>query len=410
MVRAWSQKPSALADRVVTETMRLIETIKKRFWVILIGTGLALSPIHNLWLTNAATNSQGEVLFFLPAFGYLLLIMGAGLFLLYSWDRVKANGLGDKRIWIPLLVIVGAIGLSGTAIDGSIQDKIAPLGMGAVLFALYLAARMLGKELFYPLAIGVAIGSLGILAHQIVHPGAVTGGFIFEQNFDIATGYILMGAVLFVHRWRWWLASLAVVALLVSGAPEAVFALGVVGLFGLFRRDWSKRAAPMAAVIGLLLIVGLATGLLQSAYSYVRASIMQTPTAHYVSPDGEERLVSPLDMRWLVIRDAMIDIQPLGIGYGLTNFRPTTVHNVPLIIIQQLGWPGVLAAIAWLWVTTWCLRKTRWKYAWVAVVALSVFDHFLWTQLAPVWWMLIGASTAGSTLEGGSDLVFRRAT
>ena len=392
--------------------MRLIRSMKERLWVILIGVGLALSPIHNLWLTELATNSQGETLFFLPAFGYLLLIMGVGLCLLYNWEKVRANGLGDKRIWIPLLVIVGAIGLSGIAIDGSIQDKIAPLGMGAVLFALYLAARILGKELFYPLAIGAAIGSLGIIAHQTIYPGAVTGGFVFEQNCDIATGYILLGAALFIHRWRWVLASLAIVALLASGTPEAVFALGVVGLFGLIRRDWSKRIIPMVAVLGLLLTVGLATGQLQGAYSYVRDSITRTPTAYYTSPEGEERLVSPLDVRWLVIRDAMTDIQPLGDGYGVTNFRPTTVHNVPLILIQQMGWPGVLAAVAWLWVTIWCLRRTRWKYAWVSVIALSIFDHFLWTQLAPVFWLLVGVSTIGSALEkeGENDLVFRRAT
>jgi hypothetical protein len=392
--------------------MRLVKAVKERFWVILIGTGLAISPIHNVWLTNLATNSKGEVVFFLPAFGYLLLIMGVGLFLLYNWEKIKREGFGDKRIWIPLLVIVGAIGLSGIVINGSVQDKVAPLGMGVALFALYLAARVLGKELFYPLVIGTAIGSLGIVLYQAIHPGAVAGGFVFEQNFDIATGYILLGAALFVHRWRWILASLAVVALLVSGAPEAVFALGVVGIFGLVRRDWSKRIVPMVVVLGIFLVVGLATGLLQGAYSYVQDSITRTPTAHYTSPEGEERLVSPLDVRWLVIRDAMTDIRSLGIGYGITNFRPTTVHNVPLIIIQQLGWPGVLAAIAWLWTTIWCLRKTRWKYAWVAVIALSIFDHYLWTQLAPVWWILIGVSITGSTLgkEEESDLVFRRTT
>lgn len=386
--------------------MRLAKGVKERLWVILIGVGLALSPIHNLWLTNLATTKQGETLFFLPAFGYLLLIMGVGLFLLYNWEKVKAEGFGDKRIWIPLLVIAGAIGLSGVAIDGSVQDKFAPLGTGAVLFALYLAARILGKELFYPLAVGVAVGSLGVIAHQIVYPGASTGGFVFERNFDIATGYILLGAALFIHRWRWWLASLAVVALLMSGAPEAIFALGVVGLYGLFRKDWSKKAVPMVATLGLLLIAGLATGLMQDTYSYTRDSITQTPTAHYTSPDGEHVLVSPLAIRWLVIRDAMTDIQPVGEGYGLTNFTPCTVHNVPLILVQQLGWPGVLAALAWLWVTIRCMRKTRWKYAWVAIIALSVFDHFLWTQLAPLFWLLVGASTIPHGISG--DLVFAK--
>jgi len=392
--------------------MHLIKAIKEQFWVILIGTGLALSPIHNLWLTKLATTKQGETLFFLPAFGYLLLIMGAGMFLLHNWEKVKVDGFGDKRIWIPLLVIAGAIGLSGITIDGSVQDKIAPVGMGIVLFVLYLSARILGKKLFYPLAAGVAIGSLGIIAYQVVHPGAATGGFVFEANFDIATGYILLGASLFIHRWRWQLASLAIVALLASGAPEAVFALGVIALFGLFRKDWSKKLVPITAVLVLLLVVGFATGLMQNVYSYVRDSLTQEPTAYYTNPEGTVELVSPLAVRWLVIRDAMTSIRPLGIGYGLTNFRPTTVHNVPLIIVQQLGWPGILAALAWLWVTIWCLRKTRWKYAWVAVIALSVFDHYIWTQLAPIFWLLVGVSVAGSTLEkeGKSDLVFRMAT
>lgn len=390
--------------------MRLTKAIKERFWVILIGTGLALSPIHNLWLTNLATTEQGETLFFLPAFGYLLLIMGTGMFLLHNWEKVKAKGFGDKRIWIPLLVIAGAIGLSGITIDGSVQDKIAPAGMGVALFALYLVARTLGRELFYPLAAGVAIGSLGIIAYQIAYPGAITGGFVFEQNIDIATGYILLGAALFIHRWRWQLVSLAVVALLVSGAPEAVFALGVVALFGLLRKDWSKKIVPMAAVLALFLIVGLATGLVQGAYSYVQASLTHEPVALYTSPEGETKLVSTLAIRYLVIRDAMTSIRPLGKRYNLTGFRPSTVHNVPLIIVQQLGWPGILAALAWLWVTIRCLVKTRWKYAWMTIIALSVFDHYIWTQLAPVWWLLIGVSIAGSTLEGGgeNDLVFRR--
>lgn len=404
--------------------MRLAEAVRKRFWVLLIGTGLALSPIHNRWLTDLATTEQGETLFFLPAFGYLLLIMGAGMFVLHNWEKVKAAGLGDRRIWVPLLVIVGAIGLSGTAIEGSVQDKIAPIGMGAVLFALYLVARVLGKELFYPLAVGAAIGSLGIIIHQAVYPGVPTGGFIFERNFDIATGYILLGAALFIHRWRWQLVSLAVVALLVSGAPEAVFALGAVALFGFLRKDWSRKIVPLVLVLSLFLVVGLVTGVLQSAYSYVWDSLTHKPVAHYVNPEGELEVVSTLAIRWLVIRDAMTRIRPLGDGYNLTGFRISTVHNVPLIIVQQLGWPGMLAALAWLWVTIRCLVKTKWKYAWMAVVALSVFDHYVWTQLAPIFWILVGVSTvshsislvAGGTVSGATvcvpekenDLVFGR--
>jgi len=55
-------------------------------------------------------------------------------------------------------------------------------------------------------------------------------------------------------------------------------------------------------------------------------------------------------------------------------------------------------------VTIWCLRRTRWKYAWVSVVALSVFDHYIWDQLAPAFWLLVGASIAPNNIS--NDLVF----
>ena len=376
-----------------------------KWWVVVIGAGFALSPIHNLWLTDLATNSKGETLFFLPAFGYLLLMMGTGLFLLYNWDKVKEIGWGDKRIVVPLLIIVAAIGLSGITANGW-QDKVAPLGMGIALFAVYLASRVLGKEVFLPLAIGAGIASLGIVIRGLVYPGQHTGGFIFEHNFDIATGYILLGVALFIHKWQWLLAGLAVIALLFSGAPEALFAMGVLGLTLLIRRDWSKRLMAIGTTTVLLIVVVFVVGWGQSLYSYVVRTVQQDPMAVYVAPSGETANVSPLTHRALVIRDALTSIKPLGEGYNLTGFTVHTVHNVPLIIIQQLGVPGILASVAWLWISMWCLVKTKTKYAWVLILTLSIFDHFVWSQLAPLWWMLAGVSAASAV---GSDLIFRRA-
>jgi len=376
-----------------------------KWWVVVIGAGFALSPIHNLWLTDLATNSKGETLFFLPAFGYLLLMMGTGLFLLYNWDKVKEIGWGDKRIVVPLLIIVAAIGLSGITANGW-QDKVAPLGMGIALFAVYLASRVLGKEVFLPLAIGAGIASLGIVIRGLVYPGQHTGGFIFEHNFDIATGYILLGVALFIHKWQWLLAGLAVIALLFSGAPEALFAMGVLGLTLLIRRDWSKRLMAIGTTTVLLIVVVFVVGWGQSLYSYVVRTVQQDPMAVYVAPSGETANVSPLTHRALVIRDALTSIKPLGEGYNLTGFTVHTVHNVPLIIIQQLGVPGILASVAWLWISMWCLVKTKTKYAWVLILTLSIFDHFVWSQLAPLWWMLAGVSATSAV---GSDLIFRRA-
>jgi len=371
-----------------------------RWWATIIGAGIALSPIHNQWLTQLTTNSEGETMFFLPAFGYLLLILGAGLFLLNNWQRVKDIGWGDRRVVGCLLFIVLAISASGVAYTG-LQDRFAPMGMGLALFALYLCGRVLGKDMFLPLAVGAVIASLGVIAHQIVYPGVMTGGFVFEDNYDIVAGYVLLGVALFIHRWQWILAGLALIAVLLTGSPEGLFALGVIGVAALARRDWGRRLAIVLAPVAIIAVMGLVLGYGQHLYAYAS----KVASGEAASPYGEEGTpVRAIQYRLQVIGDAMSDITPLGEGYNLTDFsRSPNVHNVPLVIVQQLGYPGILAGLAWLWVSVWCLVKTKWKYVWVLILALSVFDHFIWTQLAPLWPAIVGASTV-SDLK--SDLLF----
>ena len=375
-----------------------------RIWAYVIGVCVALSPIHNQCLTDITSNSKGETLFFLPAFGYLLLIMGAGLFLLNNWQRVKEIGWGDKRVVGCLLFIVLAISASGAAYSG-LQDRFAPMGMGLVLFALYLCGRVLGKDMFLPLAVGATVASLGVIAHQIVYPGVITGGFVFEDNYDIVVGYVLLGAALFIHRWQWILAGLALVAILLTGSPEGLFALGVVGIVVLVRKDWGRRLAIILTPVVIIVVVGLISGYGQTLYDYAGEVV----AGKAASPYGGEG-VNAIERRLQVIGDAMSNIKPLGEGYNLTNFsRSANVHNVPLVLVQQLGYPGILAGLAWLCVSVWCLIKTRWKYAWIAILALSVWDHFIFTQLGVVWWLVVGASTAPDNIGTiKSDLLFKK--
>jgi len=107
--------------------------------------------------------------------------------------------------------------------------------------------------------------------------------------------------------------------------------------------------------------------------------------------------------RWPVIVREMKNISFIGHGYSLSIVGGGIVHNIPLIIVHQIG---PIAGIAWLFVTVYCVIKTKWKYAWVAIMAMCVFDHYIWTQFGPLWFCLIGVSTS-STIK--SDLIFRRA-
>ena len=332
--------------------------------------------------------------------------MGASLFLLNNWHRVRAIGWGDRRIVGCLLFIVLAIAASGAAYSG-LQDRFAPTGMGLALFALYLCSRVLGKDMFLPLALGAVIASLGVIAHQIVYPGVLTGGFTFEDNYDIIVGYVLLGVALFVHRWQWILAGLALVAILLTGSPEGLFALGMVGVAVLVRKDWGKRLAIVLALMAIIVVVGLVSGYTQTLYGYTGKVVVGEPASPYGS-SGLPR--DAIGYRLQVIGDAMSNIKPLGEGYNLTDFsRSPNVHNVPLVLVQQLGYPGILAAMAWLWVSIWCLVKTRWKYAWIAILALSVWDHFTWTQLGVMWWLVVGVSTAPDNIDNiKSDLLFKK--
>ncbi len=105
--------------------------------------------------------------------------------------------------------------------------------------------------------------------------------------------------------------------------------------------------------------------------------------------------------RWGVYIRALSDISLLGHGLFLGTTGGDIVHNIPLIIMNQVG---PLAAVMWSFVTVYCLVKTRWKYVWIAVIAASVFDHYLWTQFTPLWWALVGVSTTSAIK---SDLIFK---
>jgi hypothetical protein len=115
----------------------------------------------------------------------------------------------------------------------------------------------------------------------------------------------------------------------------------------------------------------------------------------------EETLNGVTTSRWVVAKKALSDIQILGHGYKPGLAEPFTVHNVPLVIVDQIG---PLAGLAWLVVSLWCLIKTKWKYAWIAVIAMGVWDHYVWTQFAPYFWVLVGVST---TSKITSDRIFR---
>ncbi len=363
-----------------------------RRYAFVIGIGLALFPIHNQWLADI-TSIGGNAPLFLPVYGTVIWVMATLCYLRDNWGEID---WGDRKVYFPLLIIAGAIALSGGTED-AIGGKIAPFFMGISMFSIYLVSRKLGKDIFIPLAIGAAIASLGVIISQVINPGVLTGGLVFEYNYDIVVGYVLLGAILFIKRYQWVLATLALVSMFLSGSPEGVFAVATLGVVVLWRQDWGIKLAVVAIPLVLFGVIYFSLGYGTELYSYTAHVATMKPTVAGIQ--------SALVYRYEVIRVALANIAPLGDGYNVTAFYKGIVHNVPLIIVQQLGWPGILAGLAWVWVSFWCFFKTKWKYAWALVLALSVFDHYIWTQLAPLWWVIVGVSTSGG-IE--NDLIFRK--
>ena len=65
-----------------------------------------------------------------------------------------------------------------------------------------------------------------------------------------------------------------------------------------------------------------------------------------------------------------------------------------------------LAMLAWFAVVISGIKRTAWKYAFVALIMFGVFQPFVWTKMAPWLWAVAGASTASA---GGPGYIFKEA-
>jgi hypothetical protein len=326
----------------------------------------------------------------------------------------KKLSLGSKWIYIPLIIIV--LSMIGSCIvryfdNGNFTQLIGSSFMAIYFFALYLVARILGKEIFRPFAFIVILEAISVVVIALIS-GGKTGGFASEVNYNIATGLLAFGSIISVIKRQWIIVSIGTIGLLFTGSEEGIIAIGILLVAVLFRKDVSLK---LLIPVGLVILV-FALGFYPFHYSkqlYINVIdkgymlIFKEHSPFY----GEYWAVEPseydsmgdyyLDNRVKLFTEGMDKIEPLGTGYNLLPgyFVP---HNIPLIIVYQIG---ILGALAWLFLTFYCLIKTRWKYAFITVLALSLFDNYMWAQVGLWWWVLIGVATT-STIE--SDLIFRR--
>ena len=137
-----------------------------RRYAYVIGFGVALSAIHNLWLTTV-TSINGQATLFLPAIGTAIWVMATLFFVRDNWGELD---WGDKKVLVPLIVIVASIGLSGIVFGTTIWNKVAPLFLGVSLLALYIVSRTLGTGILRAFIPFVVIGALISITLELVYP------------------------------------------------------------------------------------------------------------------------------------------------------------------------------------------------------------------------------------------------
>lgn len=375
--------------------------MKTKYAAWIIGTGIMLMAIHTRLLT--ITDSKGVTWLFLPQIGLMCAMMLTLVYVAMSYKKIT---LGSKFIWIPLLVIVGSIITSVVwqFAEGNIGlwDMTSKAFFGVFLFCLYLTARNMGQELFKPFTIATVIVSISCIAYGVVYFGHKTGGLASPTNYDMATGLLIIGTVVSVVKRQWWLWAITLVGLSFTGADEAIFAVVVLVIALIIRRDWSKKILLPIGIVVILFIFGLSTGALQKLYQpTVDKVVAFTQVIRGNHTESTDKLMDiATGFRWTTYWK-LSPIKPFGYGYNIDYFYPGIPHNVVLIIIEQIGIAG---AIAWLFVILYCLIKTKWKYAFIAILSLSVFDHFIWTQVATWEFAIIGVASASKI---NSDLIFR---
>lgn len=359
--------------------------LNNKHWSWILGTGLVLFVCHNPYqpLLQYA---------FLPWIGLGMILVSCMAII----DRQRAKlSLGDKQDWIPLVVIAASIALSGILQtirgEAGINQAIAIICTAVMLFTIYPASRILGKDTFTPFTIAVIIESISVVIYSSTHNWISNGGLVSPTNYDIAAGLIIFGVLVSKESRQWWLMTIALVGLFFTGASEAIFILVVLATTWLVKeKTWSvKKLLPTITAI-VLIIICITTGLASELWKVKvvdRVLAIQQATQTEDITERDELLTLATGQRvgnnWQIS-----PILPFGHGYNMTKFDSKTQHNVILIIIEQVG---ILAALAWIWIAFRGIK--RWRYVWIGFVAMGVFDHYIWTQAAPWFWCIAGVTS-----------------
>lgn len=358
----------------------------------MIGLGLILFVVHNPYqpLLEYA---------FLPWIGLLLLIFGSMVIIAGIKDWKEA--IGEKRYWIPLGII--ALSIVASALWAwvesriMIQEAIGRICIGIMLFVLYTATRQTDSDkVFKIFPAVVVISSVSIVVWGATHGWIANGGIVSPTNYDMATGVVIF-SILASPRKHWtWLAPIGAIGLWYSGSAEAQFIGIVLLVYAIFNGvNWKQlnvTVTSLAIVVVLTAVLGVISTVQRPNLDRIGYLVsVATTDSEVTRPDGipttKMDAITGYRLSHFLPRTP---IKPFGYGINLTNFYWGIPHNVFTIIVDQVG---ILACLAWTWIAYLGIKKKDTRVLWIGIVALGIFDHFIWTQAAPWFWATAGITS-----------------
>ena len=183
------------------------------------------------------------------------------------------------------------------------------------------------------------------------------------------------------------------------GALEGMFVAGVLYAVVVVRKDVDKRFWALSGIAAVVVVAGIGFGYLTPIYAGTKNLGTLFDAVRGDVPITVRVLDAITTGRWTINMAVIENLSLVGHGFTM-SVGSGTAHNMLLVIADQVG---VAAAVAWGFVTVYGLVRSPWKYAWCAVIAMSVFNHYLWNQMMPFWWVLTGVSLGVGNVKNPVD-------
>lgn len=357
---------------MITKLKRYLKSVGQKkllaWWVGGCAGFLALCPYAGLWLA-------------LPAIIYVL------------WIYRSRIDFGGKWLIIPLLVIIISIIASHNWFA---------IVVAFYLFGIYLVARILGRAMFTPFMWGIGAYFIFLIIHNLIIMGGLKDSGIV--NFHCGAELLIIGAVTNRVKYQWILLTIVGLSLFIGASEIGWIATGIVLVIMIIRKDMNRTILIPIGITLAVIILGIypfkyTERIYFQSIDKVKVAVLEeapTPYNEYtvVTLDENPTMIDTLlNNRIYVIKEQLSKISVLGIGYNMYPYNyphKEPIHNVPLVIVQQVG---IAATLAWLVVTIYSVRKTKYIYAFAAMMTICLVDHSMWTAMGSWWFMIVGISS-----------------